>query len=35
MYMYDIQLFVKSEKELEALMQAVKIYGDDIGMDLA
>ena len=30
--MYDIKLFTKNEKELETLIQAMKIYCDDIGM---
>ena len=32
-YMDDIKLFSKSEKELETLIQAVKIYSQDIGME--
>ena len=33
MYMDDIKLFVKKEKEMEAQIQAVRIYGGDIGME--
>ena len=33
MYMDDIKLFVKNEKELETLMHAVKIYTQYIGME--
>ena len=33
MYIDDIQLFAKNEKELETLIQAVRIYSDDIGME--
>ena len=29
MYMDDIKLFAKNEKELETLIQAVRIYSDD------
>ena len=32
MYMDDIKLFVKNEKELETLIQIVRIYNQDIGM---
>ena len=32
MFMNNIKLFDKNEKELETLMQAVKIYRDAIGM---
>ena len=32
MYMDDIKLFAKSEKELETLTQTVRIYSQDIGM---
>ena len=28
MYMYDISLFAKNEKELETLIQSVRIYSD-------
>ena len=33
MYMDDIRLFAKNEKELETLIYAVKIYSQDIGME--
>ena len=33
MYMDDIKLFVKNEKELETLIHAVRIYRQDIGME--
>ena len=33
MYMDDIKLFVKNEKEVETLIHAVKIYIQDIGME--
>ena len=33
MYMDDIKLFSKNEKELETLIQAVRIYSQDIGME--
>ena len=33
MYMDDIKLFAKKEKELETLIQAVRIYSRDIGME--
>ena len=32
MYMDDIKLFAKNEKDLEALIDAVRIYNQDIGM---
>ena len=32
MYMDDIKLFAKNEKELETQIQAVRIYNQDIGM---
>ena len=32
MYMDDIKLFAKNEKELETLIQAVRIYSHDIGI---
>ena len=32
MYMDDIKLFTKSEKELETLTQTIRIYSQDIGM---
>ena len=34
MYIDDIKLFAKNEKELETLIHAVRIYSQDIGMDL-
>ena len=34
MYIDDIKLFAKNEKELETLIQAERIYNQDIGMDL-
>ena len=33
MYMDDIKLFAKNEKESETLIQAVRIYSQDIGME--
>ena len=33
MYMDDVKLFAKNEKELETLIQAVRIYNQDIGME--
>ena len=33
LYMNDIKLFAKNVKELETLIHAVKIYGQDIGME--
>ena len=33
MYMDDIKLFAKNERELENLMHAVRIYSQDIGME--
>ena len=32
MYMNDIKLFAKYEKELETLIQTVRIYSQDIGI---
>ena len=32
MYMDDIKLFAKNEKDLETLIHAVRIYSQDIGM---
>ena len=32
MYIDDIKLFAKNEKELETLIHAVRIYSQDIGM---
>ena len=33
MYMDDIKLFAKNEKELETLINTVRIYSQDIGME--
>ena len=33
-YTDDIKLFVKNEKELETLIHTVRIYSQDIGMEL-
>ena len=33
MYMDDIKLFAKNEKELETVIHAVRIYSQDIGME--
>ena len=33
MYIDDIKLFAKNEKELETLIHAVRIYSQDIGME--
>ncbi len=33
MYMNDIKLFAKNEKELETLIHAVRIYSQDRGME--
>ena len=33
MYMDDIKLFAKNEKELEILIDTVRIYSQDIGME--
>ena len=33
MYMDDIKLFAKNEKELETLIHVVRIYSQDIGME--
>ena len=33
MYMDDIKLFAKNEKELETLIQSVRMYTQDIGME--
>ena len=35
MYMDDIKLFVKNEKELEILIQAMRIYSQEIGMEFS
>ena len=32
MYMKEIKLFAKNEKELETLIHTVRIYSQDIGM---
>ena len=34
MYMDDIKLFAKNEKELETLIHAPRIYSQDIGIEL-
>ena len=34
MYMDDIKLFAKNEKELEALIQAVSIFSEHRGMEV-
>ena len=33
MYMVDIKLFAKNERELKTLIHAVRIYSQDIGME--
>ena len=33
MYVDDIKLFAKNEKELETLIHAVRIYNQDVGME--
>ena len=33
MYMDSIKLFAKTEKELETLINTVRIYSEDIGME--
>ena len=33
MYMDNIKLFAKNEKELKTLIHAVRIYSQDIGME--
>ena len=33
MYMDDINLFAKNEKELENLIHAIRIYSQNIGME--
>ena len=33
MYMDDIELFTKNEKELETLIHAVRIYSQDMGIE--
>ena len=35
MYMDDVKLFVKNERELEALIQIVRIYSQVIGMEFS
>ena len=35
MYIDDIQLFVKNEKELETVIQPVGIYSQDIGLEFS
>ena len=35
MYMDDIKLFTRNEKELEILIHAVRIYSQDIGMEFS
>ena len=35
MYMDDIKLFAKNEKELETRIQTVRIYSQDIGMEFS
>ena len=35
MYMDDIRLFAKNEKELETLLQTMRIYNQDIGMEIS
>ena len=35
MYKDDIKLFAKNEKELETLINAVKIYSQEIGMEFS
>ena len=35
MYMDDIKLSAKNEKELETLIHAVRIYSQDIGMEIS
>ena len=35
MYMNDIKLFSKKEKELETMIQTVRIYSQDIGMEFS
>ena len=34
MYMDDVKLFAKNEKELETQIHSVRIYRQDIGMEL-
>ena len=35
MYMDDIKLFAKNQKEMESLIHAVRIYSQDIGMEFS
>ena len=35
MYMDDVKLFAKNEKELETLIHAVRIYSQDLGMEFS
>ena len=35
MYMDDIKLFAKNEKELETLIHTVRIYSKDIGVEFS
>ena len=35
MYMDDIKVFAKNEKELKTLIHAVRIYSQDIGMEFS
>ena len=35
LFMDDLKLYAKNEKDLESLVQTVRILGDDIGMKLA
>ena len=35
MYMNDIKHFPKNKKELETLIQTMRIYSEDIGMEFA
>ena len=35
MYMDDMKLFAKNEKELETLIQTIRIYSQDIGIKFA
>ena len=35
MYVDNIKLFTKNEKELETLIQTIRIYSQDIGMECA
>ena len=33
MYVDDLNIFAKNEKELEILVQTIRIYSQDIGME--